>query len=210
MERVGTRLDRYAAAWVAMRTESCEATHIRGDQSEAMLDLRSACLDDRLRHVSDLVEVLEDADAEVVERAVSAVADLPGLEPCTDVVGLGSGLPPPADPEVASATERLRASMGRARALMSAGRFEPARSLALEARSEATALGYAPVLAEADVLLGEVLAELGELEPAAEALSVSRPRAQTRPRHGTTFVRTGLRHYKCSDTATSIVNRRQE
>jgi eukaryotic-like serine/threonine-protein kinase len=93
--RVRERLQRHADGWVAMRTESCEATRVRGEQSEALLDLRNACLDERLRRVDDLVAVLERADAAVVERAVAAVAELPSLEACADAVALRSGLPPP-------------------------------------------------------------------------------------------------------------------
>ncbi|MCX4242874.1 serine/threonine-protein kinase [Paraliomyxa miuraensis] len=170
-ERVAARLRRYAADWVTMRTESCEATRIRGEQSEAMLDLRNACLDDRLHRMRDLVEVLERADAEVVERAVGAVAELPSLEPCADVVALRSGLAPPDDPAVASEVSRLRGSIGRARAQLVSGRYESARALATTVLDEAQALGYAPMLAEAHALVGEVLAETSEPEAAAEAFT---------------------------------------
>ena len=38
-------LDAYAANWVAARRQACEATHVERTQSEALLDLRSNCLD---------------------------------------------------------------------------------------------------------------------------------------------------------------------
>jgi eukaryotic-like serine/threonine-protein kinase len=171
MERVDARLHRYTEGWVAMRTASCEATRVRGEQSEALLDLRNACLDGRLKRLDDLVTVLEHADAAVVERAVAAVADLPSIEPCADVVGLHGGLPPPQDPTVAAAAEQLRASIGRAHALTVAGRYEQARGLAIEASDEARALGYAPVIAETQALLGELLVEAGEPGPAEPVLS---------------------------------------
>ncbi len=41
-------LDGYAARWLAMYRDSCEATHVRGEQSTEVLDLRTACLDERL------------------------------------------------------------------------------------------------------------------------------------------------------------------
>ena len=171
VQRVGTRLDRYAEGWVTMRRHSCEATRVRGEQSEALLDLRSACLDQRLHRMGDLVEVLERADGEVVQRAVGAVAELPSIEPCADVVALRSGLPPPEDPRVAAEAERLRASLGRVQVLVLGGRYEPARSLAVAVRAEAEALAYAPVLAETELAWGELLIETGELEPAAGALT---------------------------------------
>src|SRR5258707_13249982 len=41
-------LDDYVGGWVAMYTEACEATHVRGEQSAEVLDLRMACLQERL------------------------------------------------------------------------------------------------------------------------------------------------------------------
>src|SRR6185503_9375051 len=38
--RVAASLDRYAAAWSAMRIEACEATEVRREQSPQLLDLR--------------------------------------------------------------------------------------------------------------------------------------------------------------------------
>jgi len=169
--RVDERLHRYADDWVAMRTESCEATRVRGEQSEALLDLRTACLDERLRRVSDLVGVLEHADAAVVERAVTAVAELPSLAACADVTALRSGLPPPEDPTVAAAVDELRATIGRTHALVLAGRYEQARRLATGASEEALALGYVPVIAEALATEGELRIEAGEPGPAAEVLA---------------------------------------
>src|SRR5262249_45088222 len=49
LARVAARLDGYVAAWTAMRTEACEATAVRHEQSPALLDLRMECLDRGLR-----------------------------------------------------------------------------------------------------------------------------------------------------------------
>ncbi len=160
--RVRERLDRYAEAWVQMRTDNCRATRVHGDQSEELLDLRNACLDRRLRQVEDVVTVLEQADADVVQRAVTLVATLPSVEACADVVALRQGLPPPEDAAVAEQVERIREEIGRAQALSHAGRYDEATALALELRERATPLAYPPVLAEADMLEGELRLELGE------------------------------------------------
>ncbi len=168
--RVEERLRRYVDRWVAMRTESCVATRLLGEQSEELLDLRNACLDERLRSVDDLVSVLENADAAVVERAVAAVAELPTIEPCADAVALRSGLPPPQDPARSAAVEDLRAALGRARAQGLAGRYEPARRIVTAATSEAEELEYLPLVAEAHALRGELLVDAGEPSAAEQAL----------------------------------------
>ena len=66
---VSAAFEAYTRRWVAMRTEACEATRRRGEQSEEMLDLRMACLDQRLREVAALSTALTEADAQVVVKA---------------------------------------------------------------------------------------------------------------------------------------------
>src|SRR4029453_15084478 len=70
-------LDEVAAAWVAEHREACLATHMRGEQSPEALDRRMACLGRALRSTGALVDVLADADAEALDRAVDAVGALP-------------------------------------------------------------------------------------------------------------------------------------
>src|SRR5581483_1434374 len=48
----------------AMHQDACEATRVRGEQSEEVLDLRMACLSDRLRELQALTDVMLHADAE--------------------------------------------------------------------------------------------------------------------------------------------------
>ena len=71
--RVEGHLDAYADAWVAARTDACEATH-RGEQSPALLDLRMACLDERRTQLNATVEELAHADAKLVGFVVRAEA----------------------------------------------------------------------------------------------------------------------------------------
>ena len=49
LARVTETLDAYRARWVNAHTETCRATRVRGDQSEALLDLRMQCLAGRRR-----------------------------------------------------------------------------------------------------------------------------------------------------------------
>ena len=45
-ERVVASLDDYADVWIAARTRACEATAVRQEQSQELLDRRMACLDE--------------------------------------------------------------------------------------------------------------------------------------------------------------------
>src|SRR4029079_18349009 len=83
---VRERLDRYGEVWIAGHRETCEATRARGEQCEALLARRMACLEERRRAVGALVDVLSDADPTVVDRSADAVAGLPDLSRCSNVV----------------------------------------------------------------------------------------------------------------------------
>src|SRR6185437_3254786 len=47
-ETVTRALTGYAQSWSRMYQQNCEATHIRHEQSEEVLDLRTSCLQERL------------------------------------------------------------------------------------------------------------------------------------------------------------------
>jgi tetratricopeptide (TPR) repeat protein/predicted Ser/Thr protein kinase len=168
-ERIEPRLDDYTRQWVAARVEACEATH-RGEQSGELLDLRMACLDERLSHVRATVEVLASADATVVQKAVEAIADLPSLERCADVNALRAELPPPEDPEVAQRVAQLHERRIEAKALLKAGKYVEALAATQAVVHEADTLGYAPLQAQARLLEGQVQSRSGNFELAEHAL----------------------------------------
>jgi hypothetical protein len=142
-------LDRYAAAWVAMHRDSCVATRLRRDQSEAVMTLRMACLDKRRQSLAAVVDVLAHADATVVERAERAVTGLPSVEQCADVPALLEDMPPPEDRSVRARVQDVRARLAQAVPLRLAGKSAAATALADGALSDARKLEYPPVLAEA-------------------------------------------------------------
>jgi tetratricopeptide (TPR) repeat protein len=166
-ERVARRLDDYAAAWSAMRAGTCEATRVRGEQSDAMLDLRMACLERRRGALASLASVLAEApDRAVLDGAVVAAARLPDLAGCADRQLLAGAIPPPPTelrPRVLAARARIDA----ASALIVAGRYPDGAALARAAAEEARAIPYPPVVAEA--LHVRFLAEVSLRDPAARA-----------------------------------------
>jgi serine/threonine protein kinase/tetratricopeptide (TPR) repeat protein len=161
---VESRLGSYANDWEEQRLQACEATRLRGEQSEKVLDLRMACLERRRLEFATLVEVFVAADAKVVEKASAAVESLSPLEPCADVEALLSGIPAPTDEQVSREAEAIRQAISRSRTLRTAGRFKDADAPAREAVSRAEAVDYPPVLAEALLNRGKLHHDTGAYE----------------------------------------------
>lgn len=173
-------MDEYVAKWLQHYTEACEATHVRGEQSPEVLDLRMRCLDERLSRVHALGEVLASADAQVVENAVAAVGGLPLLSRCSDVPTLRAVLKPPEDPKTRSRVDELRADVAKVHALAASGKCERASVTGDRVVVAAADLGYQPLLAEALLAagrLGEFCSDTGRaveyLEDAAHAAELS-------------------------------------
>jgi tetratricopeptide (TPR) repeat protein len=169
-ERSAAWLDEYTRAWVDMSTEACEATR-DGRQSQALLDLRMACLADRLAAVDATVGVLAEADDGVIERAVQMVVDLPELSRCADAELLQAQIPPPEDPTVAAAVEELRARMARLDAMERAGQYAPALEDARVLTEDASKLDYPPVQVETALVLGRLLERTGAYPEAESVLT---------------------------------------
>jgi tetratricopeptide (TPR) repeat protein len=120
--RVRRALDAHTSAWTTTHGATCQATRVRGEQSEAVMAKRMRCLDRRLAEVAALTQVLAQADADVVGRAMRAVEALPSPGDCADLAVLSA----PEEPGDAATRERedtLRAALARARALGASGRY---------------------------------------------------------------------------------------
>lgn len=148
--RARGELGRYGDEWAAMHAESCAATHVRHEQSAAMLDLRTRCLEQRRDSLRALVAQLVKApDGAVVDRAVAAIQGLPPVRDCAQLEALGAATPLPEAPERRTAIAAARSTLGDARALLATGQYAKALPVAREVVKGARALGYAPLLAEA-------------------------------------------------------------
>ncbi|HLT36291.1 MAG TPA: serine/threonine-protein kinase, partial [Enhygromyxa sp.] len=168
-QRVEALLDAYADAWIAAREHACLTSH-RGEQSDALLDLRMACLDERLDHLRATVQELATADAMVVEKAVQAVAGLPRLDRCADAEALAARIPPPEDPAIAERVQALDAGLIEAGAKQYAGRYDESLARVEAVVAEASTLGYQPLSARAYLQQGTLLERLGQYESSATAL----------------------------------------
>lgn len=164
------RLDGYAGSWVASHTESCEATRLRGEQSEALMDLKQACLANRLRELRAFTDVLGHADDRVVRRSSRGAESLESLEACEDAGALMSLVPPPADPATRAEIEKLRGGLATARALWLAGKTDEGLDTVAPVVAAAESVGYAPLRAESLLLQGDLQERKGALKPAEQSL----------------------------------------
>jgi len=173
-------LDAYTAGWVTARTVTCEAMQVRGEPSEAVRDPRMRCLDRRLAEVSALTQVLAQADADVVGRALRAVESLPSPARCADAAVLSA----PAEPVDGASRERadaLRLSLARARALGAAGRYAEGLAVLGPGAEAAGAAGDLAGQAEALLGLAELRDQAGDYRGAEEAVFASLRAAEAVP-----------------------------
>ncbi len=175
--RVRTELSSYAARWTQMHTATCQATHVRKEQTEDVMALRMACLGRRKIRLTQVTEVLAHADAQVVERAVNLVAALPRVARCEDVQALRAEVAPPEDPQVRQRVQAIRQVLARVAVLESVGRYQEAERQLETLAEQADVLGYGPLTAELDFRLGSVLQSRGNDGPAAVALERAFTRA---------------------------------
>ncbi|MFO0633588.1 MAG: serine/threonine-protein kinase [Nannocystaceae bacterium] len=160
--RAGERLDAQADAWVAMHREACEATRVRGEQSDALLELRMACLDRRLAELGSLATLLGDADAEVVTQVERPLGALVPISACADVEALRTQVALPEDPEAREAIAAIEDEITRGAQLRDLGRYQAAAELGLAMVAKAQALGHDPTLADAQALVGATRALAGD------------------------------------------------
>ncbi|WNG20950.1 tetratricopeptide repeat protein [Cystobacter fuscus] len=161
--RAAQVLDTYARDWTAMHVEACEATRVRGEQSDAVLSLRMACLERRLQSLRALTDVYAHPDAALVDQAAKAASVLPLIAGCANVEALQAPVLPPEDAATRQKVERLEVRLAEARALFDSGQFEPALERTRTLADDALALRYRPLQAEVLELRGALEEKAGDV-----------------------------------------------
>jgi eukaryotic-like serine/threonine-protein kinase len=164
-------LDNYVNEWSTMYVATCEATHVRGEQSGEMLDLRMICLSENLDEVRALVDVLVGARTAPISRALTAAQGLSNISRCADQTTLRSSLPLPRDSGTLAEVQALRGRFRDVRSLVDLGNLHAASKRAAELRPQVEALGFKPLLAELLELIGfgTLQFEAANAEPRLEA-----------------------------------------
>jgi len=120
----------YGERWIQTRTGVCEATHVGGTQSSALLDLRVACLDQMRLEADALFESVVAGNEEL--RVLDALARLDPPEHCLDATER-TAVVPPSEPARRQAFDALQRDLAEARADFRLARWKEghARSSAL-------------------------------------------------------------------------------
>ncbi|MEM6292712.1 MAG: protein kinase [Myxococcota bacterium] len=164
----------YASAWSASYAEVCEATHARGEQSQAQLDARMACLDRRLEEGAAVLALLAEGDPTALERGLDAMNALPHPAGCERARVEAFSL----DVSVADEVDALRPQLARVAALDRTGLHASGLDAARELLEQALTLDAPAVHAEARLRLASLqhaakhdeLAEFNYKEALARAL----------------------------------------
>jgi len=167
--RVSALLDDYGRRWTNLYTDNCQATHVRGDQSSEVLDLRTSCLEGPRGALGALTELLTRADAAVLTEAVNAAQALPPLERCSDVPALRAVVPPP-DGAVRARVADLTTKLAEVKALRDTGQWKSALGQARSLAESVRAVGYEPLLAEVLATRSWLEHESGDSKTAAETM----------------------------------------
>jgi tetratricopeptide (TPR) repeat protein/predicted Ser/Thr protein kinase len=170
LRTVERALDEYTHSWSAMHVDACEATHLRHEQSQELLDLRMTCLGDRLTQLKTLTELYAAGDAGVIERAVASAESMPRLEACADAAALRAPVPPPSDPATLERVAEVRRELARANALESAGQDVEGLAIASRALAAAKAVHYRPVEAEAELRVARLQGARGDYVVSSQSL----------------------------------------
>jgi tetratricopeptide (TPR) repeat protein len=155
-------LDGAADAWKAMRYDTCAATRVRGEQSEAMLDLRMECLAQRRTELGAVVSLLSRADASLVARGRATVEGLSDLAICANTRALRAPVRPPGDAVTQAKVADLRNRLASSHALFTAAKYAEALKVIKPLAAEAMALKYLPLQSEVLYMRGRIEARLGD------------------------------------------------
>lgn len=137
----------YAKRWSEARRDACDATRVRAEVSEEMLDRRMACLE-RARAAFEALVDERTATLRSRERGPVALAHrLPGLERCGDLEALSTVAPRPSAPEVRERIEALESELARAQVLRFAGETSQASRRIEAALEQAREVDWAPLTA---------------------------------------------------------------
>ncbi|HXU71221.1 MAG TPA: serine/threonine-protein kinase [Polyangia bacterium] len=159
---VGKLLDQFAVDWSNQYKDACEATRVRGEVSEDVLDLRMACLDDRLKELSALASVMEHPDNDTVQEAPRAARALSPVTECADIAALKAETPRPRDEHQAKRVDELKRRLAAMQAQHAVGKNLEALKLGEPLLVDARAVGWQPLVAEVELWIGRAGADQGD------------------------------------------------
>ncbi len=158
--RLTDAIDAYTRRWSEMRREACEATRVREEVSEDMLDRRMACLARRRSAVASLVQIVRDGQFGPDASPLDLAYRLPTLGACDDLERLAAEPSRPTDPEVRQRIEQIEAELDAAEMLGNAGLLTESVTRIDGVIEQATDVGWQPLLAVALVSRAQLSGEM--------------------------------------------------
>ncbi|MDB4958911.1 MAG: serine/threonine kinase family protein [Myxococcales bacterium] len=155
-------LDGYTGEWTSTVVESCEATRVRGEQTEEVLTLRQACLDQRLDELRALTQLLATADGDLVEKGDKIASGLEPLKRCSNITALRAPGMPPTEPK--AKVDEMYAQLAEAKAQLLGGRYFPSIVAAKKASKLAEEIQFEPARSESLLVAGAALVGAGNFE----------------------------------------------
>lgn len=163
-------LDDYGRRWRHARVEACELTRSRAERSDAFLELANACLDTRRAQLDALVELLSTGGPDVLANVSDLVGTLGPLEVCTNPSALEEGREAAFDSQLAAQFAEIRDTLARARLAFARGLQAEGLRLAGVGGEQARRSGAPLILAEALLVEGVFLRDMGDGSKARSAL----------------------------------------
>ncbi len=157
--------DAAAHEWVTTHHAVCEATWVRGEQSEALLDARMGCLARSRLSLKSIVAAVTTPDTDVLDNAARAAGSVESAHRCLTADRLGE----PTDPRQRVEQAALHTALARAAALEATGRYALALAEAQAQLGPARLLGPA-AQAEVELAMGHAHHRLGDGAAAERAL----------------------------------------
>lgn len=175
---LAAELRTWAADWRAAWTDACEATNVRHEQSDELLDLRLRCLDERLTEVKALGPVLERPDASTLSAASTLVGRLSPISACADEQALRAPVREPTDPPTVERVAQARVRLAELVALRAAGQYRAAREAIGSLAGEAASIGWRPLEAEVALLAAQLEETADDFDQAVSSLERAQVAAQ--------------------------------
>ena len=159
-------LDAYAEAWVDAHVDACRATRVHGQQTEAMLDKRMACMERRRRRLDTFVKSFAEVEPARLPGAIGAIERLPSMDGCAAVDELTEAESLPTDPQAREIVDAAQVVVDEAGGLDTAGRPSEALERIEAAGIDPATIEHGSTRAELLLLHAELLEELGNADDA--------------------------------------------
>lgn len=167
LERTFFALETFAQRWIGARAEACRATFVDASADAYVLSLRNACLDEGLTQLDSLLALYAVAEKPLVEKAVQPAKALDDPRACLDVSNRLAVIPPP--PVHAEAIGQLSTRLAAARVAMDAGLYKKVEPELEALLTEASGIGYDPLLAQIHAARAGLLDRLARYEEVSAA-----------------------------------------